>query len=179
MTHKNSEENESRFYPIVKEALEDLFKNRGLNCRFKILGKNKPPMNLLKLTNPALLRHRNVLPCPDVMGIIWGRNYERRKLVIAEFKEKPRFRDIFQTKGYHELFNARLSLLVGPRPLSESSKSAMAYVRNNPDLLKTRRTKIYCALLHRIKQGKVVLSNLASEPEFDFFTEIDEIASEL
>jgi len=170
---------ESRFYPAVKSALEDLFKKRGLNCQFDILGNCRPPKELLKATNPKLLRYRNVLPSPDVMGFVWGRNFSLRKLIIAEFKETPRFRDIFQTKGYHELFNARLSLIVCKIPLSESSKSAMAYLQIDPCLLKTRRTKIYCALLNRIREGKVVLANLASEPEFDFFTEIDGMEREL
>ena len=122
MTNNSINSNETRYYELVKEVLEDVFGNRGFNHRFEVIGNKKPPLDFL-FVNPVLKKYRNRLPQPDVMGVIWRKNQDLRKLVVVEFKENPTFRDIFQTKGYHELFKARISWLISDKPFSESSKA--------------------------------------------------------
>ncbi|MCK5654568.1 MAG: hypothetical protein KAH98_05465 [Dehalococcoidia bacterium] len=156
---------EQDYYPLVKEAIEDHFKNKGYFVDFEVHGRKKPhPRFLFK--NATLSKcDRRTLPTPDIMGLIWTQQKRDKKLIIAEFKKSPRFADIFQAKGYDELFNSDYTLLLGLVPISESSKSTMAFIRNNPELLKTKRgeSEIYVKFLHPTREGAITLAQLASE----------------
>ena len=108
---------EEQYYSLVKEALEDHFRNKGCFVDFEVNGRKKPhPRFLFK--NATLSKcDRRTLPTPDIMGLIWTQRKKEKKLVIAEFKPSPRFRDVFQTKGYDELFDSDYTLLLGADPI--------------------------------------------------------------
>ena len=159
---------EWEYYDLVKEALEGEFKNKGYCVDFEVTGHPKgkriPERFLLK--NATLREHiKEVLPTPDVMGLVWRSPGDSKKLVVAEFKPSPKFEDIFQTKGYDELFSADYSLLVGAKSISESSQRTMDFIRTNPQLLKTKegKGKIYIMFVHKTTEGILTLARLGSE----------------
>ena len=162
----NNRVKEYEYYPLVKEALEGEFKSKGYYTDFEITGhprkKNLPSRFLFK--NNPLQDYIRVLPTPDVMGLVWIQQYDI-KLVIAEFKCSPRFRDIFQTKGYDELFDSDHTFLVSAESVSKSSQSTIAFIRNNPQLLKTKSgiSEIYIYFLHKTTEGIITLAQRADE----------------
>jgi len=166
-TVPNSRLREHEYYSLVKEALEGQFRNSGYCIDFEVTGwppKRSIPERFLR-KNGTLKKHKRVLPTPDVMGLVWKRGNQNKKLVIAEFKPSPRFRSLFQAKGYDELFNSDYTFLVGAQPISESSRSTVDYVRNNTGLLETKRGwgKIYIYFLHKTAEGAITLARLGSE----------------
>jgi hypothetical protein len=76
--------------------------------------------------------------------------------------------DIFQTKGYDELFNSDYTLLLSAESISESykrSKSITDFIKHNICLLKTKagKSNIYVYFLHETPEGTVTLARLGSE----------------
>ena len=159
----NNHIKERDFYTKVKEALEKKFRNDGFHVHFEITANKVDDRFLLK--NRTLLNYRGRILRPDIMGLIWRKNSKNKKLIIAEFKEKPKFRDIFQTKGYDELFDSDVAYLLSAESISESSKSAMAFINNNAELLKTKQGKseIYVKFIHETEDGNLHLAILGSE----------------
>lgn len=156
---------EQDFYKKAKETLEKHFKNYGFCVDFEMTGLKRSIDKKFFLKNNFLLRYRGRTPIPDIMGLIWRKHAKNKKLIIAEFKEKPKFRDIFQAKGYDELFDSDVTYLLSAESISESSKSAMAFINNNPALLKTKQGKseIYVKFIHETKDGNLHLAMLGSE----------------
>jgi hypothetical protein len=170
---------EEDWYPEARLALEEFFKNRGYYSSFTILGGQKgiKPTDEHLRFNQALKQYRRYLPVPDIMGSVWRKDKLKSKLVIAELKLKPKFTDIFKTKGYHELFNAHLTFLIGIESISESSP-AYEYIKNNPSLTRVKKTKIVCVLLHPVREGGYSLARLGSESLFDWDEDIDRLDGE-
>lgn len=141
---------EEKYYPKVKMALEEHLMNNGFSVDFEVIGRKKSLVRRFLPRNSELVRDVRALPTPDIMGVIWRHHQQKRKLVIAEFKMSPTFMDIFQTKGYDELFNSDLTYLLSRDPISESSKHTRDFIRNNLDLLRTKRgtSEIYIRFLN-------------------------------
>jgi len=127
---------EHKYYPLVKEALEREFRNHGYRVDFEVTGYPKGK----RIPNS-------------------------KKLVVAEFKHSPRFTDIFQTKGYDELFRADYTILLSAKSISKTSEITMNLLRIDPQLLKTKggKGKIYIMFVHKTAEGTLTLARLASE----------------
>lgn len=162
-------ETEDRFYPMVKKALEEHFWNHYYDVDFEITGypqgKNIPE----KFLKDSFLREwvkRVKLPTPDIMGWVWKDfNKKEKKLVIAEFKKSPSFRDIFQVKGYAELYRSDYTLLLSREPLYDSSKQVLDFIKERPGLLKTkwRKSEIIVMFLHKTPEGIITLARLGPD----------------
>lgn len=159
---------EHKYYPLVKEALESEFRNHGYCVDFEVTGHPKgkriPERFLLK--NDMLKGYiKRVLPTPDVMGLVWKPSGDSKKLVVVEFKPSPEFTDIFQTKGYDELFRADYTILLSAKSISESSQRTMDLIGTDPQLLKTKggKGKIYIMFVHKTAEGELTLGRLGSE----------------
>ena len=157
---------EYRFYPTVRQAIEESFGIHGYSVDFEITGhpKGKPiPERFLK--DDVLLKHKRWLPTPDIMGLVRKRTEkDSEKLVIVEVKLRPTFMDIFQAKGYDELFNSDFTFLVSQFPLYDSSKKVLDFVSVRPGLLDTRNGKwIVLKFLHITPEGIVTLAQLGSD----------------
>jgi len=165
---------EDKYYPKAKEALENHFRSKGFSVDFKVIGRKKTLLRQFLPENPKLLRDVRPLPTPDIMGFIWRQSQQKRKLVIAEFKLSPTYMDIFQLKGYDELFNPDCTFLLSRRPLSESSKFTIDYIRDNTDLLRTKRdrSEIYIRFLHETREGISILA--VRGDEIDLIASADE-----
>jgi len=159
---------EEKYYPKVRKALENHFQNKGFSGDFKVIGRKKSLVRQFLPENSKLLRDVRPLPTPDIMGFIWKQPQQKRKLVIAEFKLSPTFMDIFQTKGYDELFNSDCTFLLSLKSVSESSKVSIRtidFIRQNPDLLRTKlgKSRIYIKFLHETREGTITLAVRADE----------------
>ncbi len=102
---------------------------------------------------------------------------DNKKLVIAEVKINPTFWDIFQAKGYDELFNSDITYLVGiAKSMSESYPRIFDFVKERPWLLKTKcgKSQIYIRLLHITREGIPTLAILGSEIEIFSLHEVIE-----
>lgn len=160
------EKKESEFYEIAKKAVEEEFREKGYDVDFMVLGrKRKIPERFLR-GNRVLAKYNPGLPVPDVMGLVQRRRTgSKKELVVVELKLKPKFRDIFQVKGYAQLFNADFTLLLSQYSMYESSQKVLDFVKNTPLLLRIKRgrRKIAVMVLHQVREGEVVLAQLAPE----------------
>lgn len=148
------ESKEKEFYP-------------SFSCDFEITARRRKSLERFLRHKAILLKHRKELPLPDVMGFIWRPHKAERRLVVAEFKANPKYRSIFQIRGYDELFEPDFAYLVGEQAISKSSKSTIDFIRNNTQLLKSRggKSMIYVKLLNRTREGIVTLATLGSKTD--------------
>jgi hypothetical protein len=155
---------EFKFYNIVRQALEDLFTVQAYSVDFEITGHPKGkqiPDRFLR--DSILMKHKRWLPTPDIMGLV-QRKSSQSKLVIAEFKLKPTFMDIFQAKGYDGLFNSDFTFLISQYPLYVSSRKVLDFVKQKPELLNTNNGKeVAIYFLHRTPENKITLAQLGSD----------------
>jgi hypothetical protein len=94
----------------------------------------------------------------------WSRTKER-KLVVVVFKKKPRLRDVFQAKGYDELFDTDTTLLVSQYPLYDSSRATFEFLSQDAKLSRTKNGSSWVVfkLLTRTPQGKPCLAQLGTD----------------
>lgn len=157
-------EKEEDYYNQVKETLELHFSLYGLKTDFEITAEKKIPCRFLK--SDILKKQKTLLPMPDIMGLVWRNKKEYSKLVIAEFKIAPTFRDIFQTKGYAELYNADITFLISKTPFSKNYKRIFDFLKATPHLLKVDcKKQIYIRFLHKVNEGPPTLAILGNEIE--------------
>ena len=159
---------EDKYYPKVKQALEEYFKNQDYSVNFEVIGREKRLLRQFFDNNPNLKRIKDIraLPAPDIIGFVW-KSQQNRKLVITEFKPRPTFMDIFQTKGYDELYNSDYTLLLSAESISESSSSTIDFIKHDVCLLKTKagRSNIYIYFLQETREGTVTLVRLGPETD--------------
>jgi len=167
---------EERFYPLVKKALENQFKPYAILTDFEITHRGRIPDRFLK--DRMLRKQKGLLPTPDIMGLVWRKGQEDdKKLVIAEVKLNPTFWDIFQAKGYDELFDSDITYLIGvAKSISKSYPRIFDFVKERPWLLKTKcgKSQIFIRLLHITHKGVPTLGILGSEVEMFSLHEVIE-----
>lgn len=162
-----SGQEESRLYELVRGAIEQLFKVQGYSVDFEITGHPKGKLIPEKFLKSATLsRYRRArLPTPDIMGLVWrSTRQDNKKLVIVEVKKKPNYRDIFQTKGYDELYNSDFTYLISQHFLYMSSPKVLDFIEESPELLRTRKGNDVCIMtLYRNSAGEIHLGQLGPE----------------
>jgi len=159
---------EYQFYERAKTAVESYFTIQGYTVDFEVTGYpplKKVPERFLK--EQVLLKYRDQLPIPDIMGWVASRWHKklRNKLVVVEFKKKPKFWDVFQAKGYDELFDADLTLLLSQYPLYESSRKLFDFLSEKPELTRTKdgMSHIVVKFLHITPDGAITLAQLGTD----------------
>lgn len=165
---------ETDFYETAKKAVEKQFRRNGYDVEFMVLGRKKKIPERFLRGNRVLAKYNPGLPVPDVMGLVQRRRTgSKEELVVVEFKLKPQFWDIFQVKGYAQLFNADFTLLLSQYPMYESSQKVVEFVRSNEGLLETGhgRGKIAVMELHQTLDGEVLLAQLV--PETPVFPDLE------
>jgi len=117
--------NEYRLYEPTKIALERYFQRFG-ECYLEITAEgsiSEKIKELLAKDSPLTLYLINIESFrPDLMGYFakkYHKAYGPKELIVVEVKEeKPQIKDIFsQAKAYGEVFGAKHSLIVSPRPI--------------------------------------------------------------
>jgi len=111
-------EDESKLYPLVRDALESYFRLGSEQCVFKVTAEGvsgeleeRLPDEILFLLGSRELR-------PDILGYVQYPTaskafYYHSFFVTAEVKGGvPTINDLFQAKKYGEIYGAAISLLV-------------------------------------------------------------------
>ena len=161
-----SKQEESWLYEFVRKAIEQSFKVKGYEVDFEITGHPRGKFIPEKfLSSEMLLKHRrDRLPTPDIMGLVWRSTRQDKKLVIVEVKKKPNYRDIFQTKGYDELYNSDFTYLISQLFLYMSSPKVLDFIKESPELLRTRKgTDVYIMTLYGNSAGEIHLGQMGTE----------------
>ena len=111
---------EREIYPHIKNWLEEQLKTRFTDFHLEITADRK-------FSNPLkqqIDRNRDLIfnflkeAAPDITGFVKG-DYSR-EFIVVEVKNKPiKLDDIYQTRKYAELFDARYALLVSTEEIPE------------------------------------------------------------
>ena len=111
---------ERETYPHIKSWLEEQLKTRFTDFYLEITADRKFS-NTLK---QQIDRNRDLIfnflkeAAPDITGFVKG-DYSK-EFIVVEIKNKPiKLEDIYQTRKYAELFDARYALLVSTKEIPE------------------------------------------------------------
>ena len=111
---------EREIYPHIKNWLEEQLKTRFTDFHLEVTADRKFS-NILK---QQIDRNRDLIfnflkeAAPDITGFVKG-DYSK-EFIIVEIKNKPiKLEDIYQTRKYAELFDARYALLVSTEEIPE------------------------------------------------------------
>jgi len=115
--------NEKEYYPLIKAKLEELLRTKSTNFYFEITA-NKKFSDKLKA---EIREGRDIIfqflkeASPDITGFI--KNKYSSDFIVVEFKrERIKLNDIYQTKRYRELFNAKFTFLISLEPIPTEIK---------------------------------------------------------
>ena len=115
--------NERDYYPILKKKLEELLRTKFDNFYLQITA-NKEFSNILKSNigqNREIVFYFLREAAPDITGYI--KKQYSIDFLVAEFKrEKIKLDDIYQTRKYAELLDARYALLISTQEIPEEIK---------------------------------------------------------
>jgi hypothetical protein len=113
---------EAQYYEPIKEKLVKLFNEKEKEVYLEITAQKGMGEKLKQ----AIPKERNIVfrflkKKPDILGYIEERY--TKDLIIIEVKEKiTKLDDIYQTKLYKEVFDAKYSFLVSLKPIPEEIK---------------------------------------------------------
>lgn len=119
----NGEKKESEYYEVIKIKLEELIRTKFSNFYLEITA-NKNFSNKLKA---GISERRNIIfnflkeAAPDITGFIKG-EYSSDFIVTEIKKEKIKIDDIYQTKKYAQLFDAKYAFLISTQEIPEEIK---------------------------------------------------------
>jgi len=124
---------EKEYYAKIKSKLEELFKTRYQDVHFEVTADG----NFSNRLKSRVSRHRDIIfvflkggASPDITGFVNGLKEELRtrysiheSFVVIEFKKDAiKLDDIYQTRKYAELLEARYAFLVSLEPIPEEIK---------------------------------------------------------
>lgn len=114
---------EAEYYPLIKAKLEELLKTKTINFYLEITASKKIS-NKLKA---EIREDRNIIfqflkeAPPDITGFIKSEHFS--DFIVVEFKKgKIKLDDIYQTKKYRDLFDAKFAFLISLEPIPEEIK---------------------------------------------------------
>jgi hypothetical protein len=112
---------ESDYYAIIKTKIEEVMKNKFKESYLEITSKRKFSKKLkheIALTNRDIIFYFLQNTAPDITGFV--KDEFSTYFFIAEIKrEKIQLGDIYQTRKYSELFNAKYSFLISTEEIPE------------------------------------------------------------
>jgi hypothetical protein len=116
---------EKDYYEPIKTKLEELMRTKFRNFHLEITADKKFTNKFKAEISPH--GHRDIIfhflrdAAPDITGFIKG-EYSSDFIVIEIKNEVIKIDDIYQTRKYAELFNAKYALLVSTKDIPEEIK---------------------------------------------------------
>lgn len=114
---------EAEYYPLIKAKLEELLKTKTINSYLEITASKKFS-NKLKA---EIREGRDIIflflkeASPDITGFIKKDSWA--DFIVIEFKrDKIKLDDIYQTRKYRDLFDAKFVFLISLNPIPEEIK---------------------------------------------------------
>lgn len=125
------EKEEKEYYSLVKTSIEELLKTKTANVYLEITA-NKKFSDRLKNEIPS---GRDIIfnflkqAAPDISGFIKA-EYSSDFIVIEFKKDKIKLDDIYQTKKYRDLFNAKFAFLISLKSIPEELRRLDKAINN-------------------------------------------------
>lgn len=125
MNQSKEKKIERDYYEPIKTKLEELIKTKFSNHHLEITADKKFTNKLKAEISPH--GHRDIIfhflreAAPDITGFIKG-EYSSDFIVIEIKNEEIKIDDIYQTRKYAELFNAKYALLISTKEIPEEIK---------------------------------------------------------
>lgn len=115
---------EKKYYPPIKDKMEELLNSRVSSVYLEITADKEFSDRLKNDIRPERNIIFNFLRTvrPDITGIVKDSGYFSDFVVIEFKKGKIELNDIYQTKRYRELFNAKFTFLVSLEPIPTEIK---------------------------------------------------------
>jgi len=121
-TKMKKRKSEASLYKPIEKALHHAFEPIG-KCYLEISARNSFSERLKTvLTDFDLFINLFERYSPDIMGYVDESEYSKPLIVVEVKPSKIKIKDIFQTKQYAQVFDAKYALLISPEPLSEEIK---------------------------------------------------------
>jgi mRNA-degrading endonuclease RelE of RelBE toxin-antitoxin system len=120
---KRADKMEREYYETIKEKLEELFKAKFTSFHLEVTA-NKKFSNKLKA---KVSEYREIIfyflkeAAPDITGFI-EKQYSTDFIVVEVKRDVIKLDDIYQTRKYAELFDARYALLISTKEIPEEIK---------------------------------------------------------
>lgn len=112
---------EKPLYEPIKNALMEIFDHIG-DCHLEMTAKKRFSNKLKKAFDDVALYMITVERFfPDITGFMKTK-YSTDIITVEVKAEAPMIKDIFQTKDYAEVFNARYAILVSVKTISEERR---------------------------------------------------------
>lgn len=114
---------EKEYYEAIKASLEGLLKSKFSNFYLEITAER----NFSNKLKANISQHRDIIfyflkeAAPDITGFI-KEEYSSDFLVVEIKREKIKLDDVYQTRRYAELFDARYALLISTEEIPEEIK---------------------------------------------------------
>lgn len=111
---------EREYYKAIKVSLEELLKSKFNNFHLEITAER----NFSNKLKANIGQYRDIIfyflkeAAPDITGFIKG-EYSLDFLVVEIKREKIKLDDVYQTRKYAELFDARYALLISTEEIPE------------------------------------------------------------
>jgi hypothetical protein len=116
---------ERDYYETIKANIEELIRTKFSNVHLEITADKKFTNKLKAEISPHghkdMIFHFLKEAAPDITGFIKG-EYSSNFIVIEIKNEEIKIDDIYQTKKYAELFNAKYALLISTKEIPEEIK---------------------------------------------------------
>ena len=115
---------EKKYYPLIKDKIEKLLNSKVSSVYLEITADKEFSDRLKNDIRPE----RNIIfnflrkVRPDITGVIKDSVYSSDFVVIEFKKGKIELKDIYQTKKYRELFNAKFTFLISLKPITTEIK---------------------------------------------------------
>lgn len=118
---KRASKKEEPLYEPVKKALQKVFSCLG-DYHLEVTAKKRFSNKLKKAFDDVALYMITVERFfPDISGFVKTK-YSTDIITVEVKAEEPMIKDVFQTKDYAQIFNAKYSILVSPKAISEERR---------------------------------------------------------
>jgi len=124
-----NEKAEEEYYEIIKEKFEDFFKEKFEDVYFEITASGNFSNRLKgKINKDIIFIFLKKAASPDITGLVdnikeeYKTKYYPSFVVIEVKKEEIKLDDIYQTRKYAELFDAKYAFLVSLKQIPEIMK---------------------------------------------------------
>jgi len=114
---------EKDYYPIVKDLVEQVLKEKFTDYYLEITANKKFSNKLKEQINPNrdIIFHFLKEAAPDLTGFVKGK-YSSELMIVEVKNESIKLDDIYQARKYAELFDARYAFLVSTAEIPEEIK---------------------------------------------------------
>ena len=123
MTPNNDKKSEKSLYVPIRRFLHDYFSSKFGNCHIDITaGGHFEEALKCRVRHDIIFTFLGKKASPDLTGFIQNEYGIKDYIVVEVKRNKVTLQDIYQTKMYGDLFEAKYAFLISPMPVPEEIK---------------------------------------------------------